>query len=155
MTEFDDWGLVEWGIDQNSAPEPVNEPPGDQRARGENETVYVDVEDFVTAFLAPVWQHKIDIDGRATTWCRQWWRHTEAIIRLEALWRAWENLRLDPATGISVWFRDHADYHMAVLTNVDGPFGGCTPNQHKPKHSALPVDPAEPDTLFAPDGQPN
>lgn len=28
---------------------------------------------------------------------------------MEALWRAWEHLRLDGATGISVWFKDHAE----------------------------------------------
>lgn len=32
-------------------------------------------------------------------------------------------LRQDPTTGISVWFRDHADHHMAVLLDPDsGPF---------------------------------
>lgn len=103
---------------------------------------------FVAEFLAPICCHRIDVDGRTSTWCRQWWRHPEAIIRLEALWRAWENPRLDPATGISVWLRDHADYHMAILTSVDGPLGGCTPVQHKPKHSPLPVDPPEPVNLF-------
>lgn len=34
---------------------------------------------------------------------------------MEALWRAWEHLRLDGATGISVWWKDHADHHMSVL----------------------------------------
>ena len=45
-------------------------------------------------------------------------------MRLEALWRAWEHLRLDPATGMSVWWRDHADHHMRVLMADDGPFHG-------------------------------
>lgn len=32
-----------------------------------------------------------------------------------------EHLRLDPATGVSVWLRDHAD-HLVVLMDPDGPF---------------------------------
>jgi Domain of unknown function (DUF4913) len=48
---------------------------------------------------------------------------------LEALWRSWEHLRLDPATGISVWFRDHADHHMTILLSADGPFKGCSPDK--------------------------
>ncbi|WP_216666160.1 DUF4913 domain-containing protein [Actinomyces faecalis] len=27
--------------------------------------------------------------------------------------RSWEHPRQDPATGMSVWLRDHADHHMA------------------------------------------
>ena len=52
------------------------------------------------------------------------------MIRLEALWRAWEHLRLDPATGMSVWLRDHADHHMGVLLSSDGPFKGCGVDGH-------------------------
>ncbi len=47
------------------------------------------------------------------------------MIRLEALWRAWEHLRQDPSTGMSVWWRNHADHHMAVLMDPDGPFAGA------------------------------
>ena len=56
----------------------------------------------------------------------EWWRSAEAISRLDALWRAWENLRLDGTTGMSVWWRDHADHHMAILMDPDGPFAGST-----------------------------
>ena len=63
--------------------------------------------------------------GHDRVWCPQWWRHAEAVARLEALWRAWEHLRQDAATGLSVWFRDHADHHMTILLDADGPFKGC------------------------------
>jgi len=49
---------------------------------------------------------------------------TKRLQRLEALWRAWEHLRQDPALGMSVWWRDHADPHMAALLDPDGPFAG-------------------------------
>ena len=80
------------------------------------------------------------LGGQAVTWCPEWWRHAEAIARLDALWRAWEHLRLDPATGMSVWFRDHADHHMAVLLSADGPFKGCKPDKgHAERLPAFPL----------------
>ncbi|WP_370460793.1 DUF4913 domain-containing protein [Pseudarthrobacter sp. GA104] len=53
--------------------------------------------------------------GGDVTWCPRWWNRPEAISRLEALWRAWEHLRLDGATGMTVWWRDHATHHMGIL----------------------------------------
>lgn len=44
-------------------------------------------------------------------------------MRLEALWRSWEHLRLDPATGMSVWLRDHADHYLPILFSDYGPSG--------------------------------
>ncbi|WEG08314.1 DUF4913 domain-containing protein [Microbacterium horticulturae] len=64
------------------------------------------------------------VDGRHRCWAAEW-RYDEAVIRLEALWRSWEHLRQDAATGISVWWRDHADHHMAVLMDPDGPFAAA------------------------------
>jgi hypothetical protein len=51
----------------------------------------------------------------------EWWKHADAIARLEALWRAWEHLRQDPHAGMSVWFRDHADHHMEADAVARGP----------------------------------
>jgi hypothetical protein len=60
-------------------------------------------------------------------WCPQWWRHSAGVCRIEAMWHAWKSLRLDPDTGVSASFSNHADPHMAVLLSKDGPFRGCTP----------------------------
>lgn len=95
---------------------------------GAPEAVYGSVEEFVASYLLPLYRRAVS--GQGTTWCAQWWRHPEAWVRLDALWRAWEYLRLDPATGMSVWLRDHADPHMAVLLSADGPFRGCKPEEH-------------------------
>lgn len=90
------------------------------------------------------------VDGGGCTWCPEWWRHAEAISRLEALWRAWEHLRLDAATGISLWFRDHADPHMAMLLDADGPFKRCSPTKgHGRELDPLPLR-EPPAGLFAP-----
>lgn len=71
--------------------------------------------------------------------------HPEEIGRLEALWRAWESLRLDGTTGMSVWWRVHADHHMSVLLSADSPFKGCSPDDgHKSKLRPLPCqEPSE------------
>jgi len=111
----------------------------------EPELYYPDVVSFVTKHLAPMYRRSLS--GNSTTWCPEWWRHAEAIARLEALWRSWEHLRLDPATGTSVWFRDHADHHMAVLLNADGPFKGCKPEGHGERLKPLPLI-APPDGLW-------
>lgn len=41
---------------------------------------------------------------------------------MEAIWRAWEYLRLEAALGISTWWLNHADPHMRVLMDKEGSF---------------------------------
>lgn len=80
------------------------------------------VDEFFRGYLRPNYRRRVD--GNNTLWARDWWKYAEAVARLDALWRAWEHLRLDPQTGMSVWFRDHAEHHMAVLLSPSGPFAG-------------------------------
>lgn len=107
------------------------------------EAVFASLEDFVRDYLLTVYRRKVS--GQGMTWCGEWWRHPEAWIRLDALWRSWEYLRLDPATGMSVWLRDHADPHMAILLSADGPFKGCKPEVHSCGLRPLPTTPIPPD----------
>jgi len=83
---------------------------------------YGSVDEFVREYLRHVYKRRID--GRHRCWAAEWWRYDEAVIRLEALWRSWEHLRQDAATGMSVWWRDHADHHMPALFDPEGPFAG-------------------------------
>lgn len=108
---------------------------------------YPTLDLFVGEQLAPLYRRTL---GHGRTWCPEWWRHAEAITRLEALWRSWEHLRLEPALGMSVWLRDHADPHMAVLLDPDGPFHGCKKDGHSPRLDPLPVA-APPAGLFSAD----
>lgn len=79
--------------------------------------------------LAVLYRREVE-DVPYRCWCPQWWRHAEAVARLEALWRSFEHLRKDPHTGMSVWLRDHADHHMEKLFASDGPFQNCdTPHR--------------------------
>jgi hypothetical protein len=59
-------------------------------------------------------------------WAADWWNYPEALARLEAMWRAWEHLRLDGATGSSIWWIEHADHHKPILLNPEGPFNKST-----------------------------
>jgi len=120
-----------------AAVEPAEQPP---------ELYYPDVVAFVSQHLIPMYRRPLG--GQGVTWCPEWWRHAEAIARLDALWRAWEHLRLDAATGASVWFRDHADHHMPVLLSTDGPFKGCKPDRHGERLDPLPLS-APPPELFS------
>lgn len=102
-------------------------------------TVYA----FVVEFLAPTFAHNVSEQDTAWRWCSRWFHHVEAMARLEACWKAWEVLRLDPGTGASLWFRDHADPCMSALTAPEGPFSRCSDTTHKLPHvlptTALPV----------------
>lgn len=85
---------------------------------------YSSVDEFVREFVCPVFRRGVGEGMRSDhRWSARWWESAEAIIRLEAMWRAWEHLRLDPATGMSVWLRDHADHHLGVLMSPSGPWG--------------------------------
>jgi hypothetical protein len=111
---------------------PSDEPP----AAADGELAFACLEQWVDGYLLAMYRRAVS--GTATTWCSQWWRHPEAVLRLEALWRAWEYLRLEPTTGMSVWFRDHCDQHMPQLLSADGPFKGCKPAGHRRPVERLP-----------------
>ena len=109
--------------------------------------LYGSLPDFVGNYLAQVYRRSVD--GRNRTWCPHWWAHPEAVARLGALWRGFEALQADPDTGVSVWFRDHADHHMAVLFDPDGPFRGCSPEKgHQERLAPLPVGDPPPGVAF-------
>ncbi len=102
---------------------------------------YSGVEAWVTEHLLPTYLRQ----SGPRTWCPQWWQHPEAVERLEALWRAWESLRLDASTGMSVWWRDHADHHLPILLSPDGPFARCAARSHQNLPDPLPTEAAPPD----------
>jgi len=93
--------------------------------------------------------YRRDVHRAGLAWCPQWWAHTEVISRLEALWRAWEHHRLDPALGMGIWWKDYADPTMAALLNPGGPFTACRANRHHDRDPLppLPHQPA-PAVLF-------
>lgn len=101
--------------------------------------LYLSVEDWVTGQFLPVYRRPL---GGEYRWCRRWWEHAEAIIRLTALWHSWEALRLEPGTGMASWLRDHLDHQLPVLLSRSGPFAMCSEDEHiEPRQAAAALAP--------------
>ena len=106
------------------------------------------VEQFVTGWVMPFYVR----DTANAVWCRQWWDHPEAALRLEALWEAYEGARASTDGGaFAAWFRLEADHHLPLLYSAgEGPFREC--DARAGVHSAQtphPVDPAPRGTYVA------
>lgn len=111
---------------------------------------FASVDEFVREFICPTYTRQVGGGTPTRLWAGEWWRHREAVARLEALWRAWEHLRMEGSTGVSVWFRDHADHHMNILMNPEGPFAAIDiddPTNKNKKGEPLPYV-APPEGLF-------
>ncbi|MFE0462647.1 DUF4913 domain-containing protein [Kitasatospora sp. NPDC058965] len=110
---------------------------------------FADLDEFVVDHLSQLIRRRLD--GQRRTWCPAWWRHPEALSRLDAIWRSWEHLRLDSALGMSTWWLYHADPHLAALMDADdGPFAACDPIDGHTAHAlpTLPTEPSDP-TMWA------
>lgn len=104
--------------------------------------VYSSVVEFVENYLSVVYRRDLS-DPDEFAWCPEWFRHAEAAVRLDALWRAWEYLRRSNDPDMSVWFLDHADPHMRALLDPRGPFRYCrTARGHSDEMNPLPLRPA-------------
>lgn len=116
-------------------------PPSGQSGATAPKPVYATVEAWVTEMFGPIIRRPRV--GQGWRWCPQWWQHPEAVARLEALWRSWEYLRLDGTTGMSVWWRDHCDPHLAALTDRErSPFAQCSESKgHVGEDEPLPIEP--------------
>ncbi len=64
--------------------------------------------------------------GSEPAWCRTWWRHPEAVLRVEVLWRSFEAARTDPFNGMATWVLNSLDPQVAMLTSARGPLARCT-----------------------------
>ncbi|ONH33425.1 MULTISPECIES: DUF4913 domain-containing protein [Protofrankia] len=104
------------------------------------EPAFAGVTDWVEQYFRVAYPRST---GGEFRWCAQWWDHLEAVIRLEALWRAWEHARTDPNTGIATWHTTLLDPQLAVLCGPSGPFRACRPDRHEPDRP-LPVTPTPP-----------
>lgn len=87
------------------------------------------LDEWVRTALLPLYRRYVGQQGGQTRWCAQWWEHSEAVGRLHALMLAAREL-MTAGTGPSVWWSQHADWHMPKLLAADGPFAECTPTKH-------------------------
>ncbi len=119
----------------------------------EPELLYPDLNSWVTNFLSCIYERPTGSQKR--TWCPQWWKHDEAVYRLQALWLSWEYTRVnDGPNGAATWLVNYADPIMNVLFDLEGPFEGCDVNrghsEERPHEDGrLPCDPP-PAGLFEP-----
>lgn len=112
-----------------------------EETRQRLQPMFASVEAWVSGVFAPTYARRATTSFR---WCASWWLHPEAIVRLEALWRSWEMLRLDPTTGLGTWLRDYLDPQLAALTGAGGTFSDCSPSGHFNEIPALQLVPAPP-----------
>jgi len=70
--------------------------------------------------------------GVGVRWCTRWYDHDEAVSRLEALRRAWEEQVVKPGASMSTWYLTHYDPHITALTAPGGTFWQCSPGHHQP-----------------------
>lgn len=137
-----EWDPALAGDDESAAaPERT---AGDRESGGDvaaPDLKFESVYDFVEEHLSDIYRRDVS-NASQLQWCPHWWAHGEALSRLEALWRTWEHLRLDGATGMAVWWKDFADPTMAALFDPHGTFAGCSPERgHQPRLRQLPVVP--------------
>lgn len=102
------------------------EQPG-PAADGSRRGRYPSLRDWVVDYLAPTFSRQV---GGEVRWCAQWEDHREAVLRLEALWSAWEALRLEGPLGMATWLTSFLDPQFAVLLGRGGPFAQCAPGRH-------------------------
>lgn len=119
---------VEARVDQ------LDEQGGGHDAAGTNppshpEWKYSSVYDWMAEWFAVTFRKFTT--GASTPWCAQWRDHPEALFRLTALWRSWEEHRDDQRGGMVAWLRD-LDSQLAVLFAPDGPFRACRPRHVLP-----------------------
>lgn len=119
--------------------ETVEEPSKQQMA-------YASVYEFYDGIIEPLLRDRL-IGPRHQRWSAQWWQSPEAQMRLDAMWRAYESLANDPATGLSVWLKDHFDPHMRELTSENGPFGDS--RDVSKRGESPPYDPPPPEVIEA------
>ncbi|MEE2061809.1 DUF4913 domain-containing protein [Rhodococcus artemisiae] len=113
------------------------------------------VEQWVSEYLAAVINRKIDPQaGRGLAWDPGWWRHSEVVARLTALWWAFEGARLrsrEDRSAMSGWWVEHCEPHLRVLLDGEtGPMSGANEGGTWLGHGSLAYEPT-PGTWHADD----
>ncbi|PRQ11433.1 hypothetical protein C1Y63_06170 [Corynebacterium sp. 13CS0277] len=85
--------------------------------------MYPSMFDFVMCELVSTYGQS---QGRVPNWSAIWYRHPEAVRRLDALWRKFEKLRVDdPFSFRESFYHRYADYHMDRLMKSESVFADC------------------------------
>ena len=131
---------------QPPRPAPAVPPPPANPASSSKEKkfvpLYPDVHAWVTYHYTVVYVRRLKNGER---WCARWFDHPEAVMRMTALWRTWEQARLNELIGAAGWLRIELDHHMPILHGEGGPFSGCVDGEHRlPSPEQYPIaDPTD------------
>ncbi|MGW0640437.1 DUF4913 domain-containing protein [Nocardia salmonicida] len=129
----------------------ADEPEAEEQAKPEEEPRklhHARLDLFVEKYVAHTYRREVSRKGTEgkIRWCPQWWDHAEAVGRLDALWMAWEQMRLGEGSEMAAWWTQFADPLMAALFDPEGVFKYCSvPDGHRPSMKVLP-------TVSAPQG---
>lgn len=125
-------------------PEPVPEPAEETP---DPEPAFRTVYDFYEGIYGPLYEHFDSRPGvlaqRGTApirWCKQWWNHESVMMRLTALWQAYEVAYAEGGGAVSTWMLDHADRHFDRIMAEGGPLSECR-SDHGNNMTRYPVDP--------------
>ena len=93
------------------------------------ELEYATAKDFYNSFLSPTFRRDHAHPDRVR-WCKEWWKHGEALFVVIELWNSWEAMRpppppAPPGVDRAVWFRDYATPLLQGLWDPCGTFSGC------------------------------
>lgn len=89
----------------------------------------IELERFVTHVIAVFWSTET-FRNPNVSWCPEWFRHPAAVQRLGILKDTYHHaLTTSDPDMCSLWFRDHADYHMRILLDPEGIFRYCNVDQ--------------------------
>ncbi|WP_280301127.1 DUF4913 domain-containing protein [Nocardia neocaledoniensis] len=100
---------------------------------------------FVEQYVANMYRREVSRRGTEAKirWCPQWWDHGEAVGRLDALWTAFEQMRLGEGSEMAAWWTQFADPLMAALFDIEGVFKYCSVTEgHNTTMKRLPTVPA-------------
>ncbi|MGW6730204.1 DUF4913 domain-containing protein [Nocardia sp. NPDC055029] len=123
-------------------PEPAQEEKPEEEER---KLHHAKLDEFVEKYLVHTYRREVTRKGTEAKirWCPQWWDHSEAVGRLEALWMAWEEARLGAGSEMATWWTTCADPLMAALYDPEGVFKYCSvADGHKDSLKRLPTVPA-------------
>lgn len=123
------------------------EPPAVEESEEIPEPAFRTVYDFYEGIYGPLYEHYDSNPGVAqqraaapVRWCRQWWNHESVMMRLIALWQAYEVAYAEGGGAVSTWMLDHADRHFDRIMAEGGPLSECR-SDHGNKMTRYPVDP--------------
>lgn len=116
-TEEEEKQSQDQAAEKSAAPDDVDdEVPHPTKVIAPGPTRFTTVNVFVRDFVRHMWKRRVGTQA-ARRWSATWWASGEAVSRLEALRRDFDN----PRISLAAWWREF-DRTMGVLTAPDGPF---------------------------------